>query len=83
MAVATRCLGFASALRLLGWAFSATSGKEDKPENYALVTWELHAKDGATLATISQDGIGDDKGVEPSKANWKLVLEGLKKTVKP
>jgi uncharacterized protein YndB with AHSA1/START domain len=61
--------------------FSTTSGKEDKPESYALVTWELHAQDGATIVTVSQDSIATEKGVESSKANWKTVLEGLKKTV--
>lgn len=61
--------------------FSTTSGKEDKPENYALVTWALHEDSGATVVTVSQDGLHDQKGVEGSKANWKGVLQGLKKTV--
>ena len=61
--------------------FSTTSGKEDKPENYALVTWELHKKDAATIVAVSQDGLETEKGVEGSKANWMVVLEGLKKTV--
>ena len=61
--------------------FSTTSGKEDKPENYAVVTWELHEKDGATVVAVSQDGIQTEKGVEGSKTNWHGVLEGLKKTV--
>lgn len=61
--------------------FSESSGKEDKPENYALVTWELHEKDGATVVTVSQDNIADEKGVEGSKRNWTGVLQGLKKTV--
>jgi uncharacterized protein YndB with AHSA1/START domain len=61
--------------------FSTTSGKEDKPENYALVTWELHEKDGTTVVTVSQDGISTDKGVEDSKTNWTAVLKGLKQTV--
>ena len=61
--------------------FSTTSGKEDKLENYALVTWELNEKDGATAVTVSQDGISTEKGVEGSKANWAAVLKGLKQTV--
>ena len=61
--------------------FSTTSGKEDKPENYALVTWELHEKDDTTIVAVSQDGIQSEKGVDGSKANWNAVLEGLKKTV--
>ena len=60
--------------------FSASSGKEDKPENYSVVTWKLHGEDGATVVTVSQDNIATEKGVEGSKANRKTVLEGLKKT---
>ena len=61
--------------------FSSMSGKEDKPENYALVTYELREKDGVTTLTVSQDGIASEKGVESSKANWAGVLKGLKHTV--
>lgn len=61
--------------------FSTTSGKEDKPENYVLVTWKLHDKDDATTVEVSQDGLHDEKGVTASKSNWTAVLQGLKKTV--
>jgi uncharacterized protein YndB with AHSA1/START domain len=61
--------------------FSTTSGKEDKPENYALVSWRLHPKDGATVLSVSQDGIANESGVEGAKKNWTMVLEGLKKVV--
>ena len=61
--------------------FSTNSGKEDKPENYALVTWELNEKDGMTAVTVSQDSISTEKGVEGSEANWAAVLKGLKQTV--
>lgn len=61
--------------------FSTTSGKEDTPENHALVTWELHPKGDATVVAVSQAGIETEKGVEGSQANWNGVLEGLKKTV--
>ena len=61
--------------------FSTTSGKEDKPENYALVSWKLDEVDGDTVVTVSQSNIASEKGVEGSKANWTTVLSGLKKTV--
>ena len=61
--------------------FSTTSGKEDKPENYALVSWKLDEVDGDTVVTVSQSNIPSEKGVEGSKANWTTVLNGLKKTV--
>ena len=60
--------------------FSKSSGKEDKPENYSLVTWKLHAEEGDTIVTVAQDGISSEKGVETSKANWANVLKGLKET---
>ncbi len=50
--------------------FSTTSGKEDKPEIHALVTWELHDKGDATVVAVSQDGIQTEKGVEGRYANW-------------
>jgi uncharacterized protein YndB with AHSA1/START domain len=61
--------------------FSASSGKEDKPENYALVTWKLDGEGDTTKLTVSQDHIADEKGIEGSKKNWSNVLEGLKRTV--
>lgn len=61
--------------------FSAASGREDKPENYALVTWQLEEQDGATVVAVSQDNIANEQGVQASQKNWHSVLEGLKKTV--
>lgn len=61
--------------------FSTSSGKEDTPENYALVTWQLDERNGSTVVSVSQDSIGSEKGVETSKKNWDAVLQGLKKTV--
>ena len=58
--------------------FSTSSGKPDKPENYALVTWALHENDGAIVLTVSQDNIPNEKAVESAKANWTGVLKGLK-----
>lgn len=60
--------------------FSESSGKEDKPENYALVTYELSEQAGATVVSVSQDNISDEKGVEASQRNWTMVLQALKKT---
>jgi uncharacterized protein YndB with AHSA1/START domain len=60
--------------------YSASSGKEDKPENYSLVTWKLQEQAGETVVTVTQDGISSEKGVESSNANWAGVLKGLKET---
>jgi uncharacterized protein YndB with AHSA1/START domain len=61
--------------------FSTASGKEDKPENYHLVTWQLAAKDGGTEVSVTQDGVATEKGIAASEQNWNGVLQGLKKTV--
>jgi uncharacterized protein YndB with AHSA1/START domain len=61
--------------------YSPLSGKEDKPENYANVNYEIHEKDGHTLLTVSQDNIDDEKSVEHMKNNWQTVLNGLKAVV--
>ncbi|MET0384479.1 MAG: SRPBCC family protein [Polyangiales bacterium] len=61
--------------------FSTSSGKPDKPENYALVTWQLAAQGGGTLVKVSQDNLATEQAVEASQKNWTSVLEGLKKVV--
>lgn len=61
--------------------YSSMTGKEDKPENYDLVTYTLEEKDGKTTITITQDNIKSEKAVEGSKANWNGVLQGMKKAV--
>jgi uncharacterized protein YndB with AHSA1/START domain len=59
--------------------WSSIGGLEDKPENYATVTYELETKNGGTLLTVSQDNIADEKGVDHMKKNWSMVLETIKK----
>ena len=66
--------------RLLSYLYwSSMSGKEDKPENYANVTYELWQRNNATDLTITQDNIADEKTKEHSVQNWKSVLSDLKK----
>ena len=60
---------------------SSMSGKEDKPENYNLVTYKLTPSNGKTVVTISQDNILTEKEKEHSRENWKLVLKKLKEVV--
>ena len=60
---------------------SSMSGKEDKPENYNLVTYKLTPSNGKTVVTISQDNIFSEKEKEHSRENWKLVLKKLKEVV--
>jgi hypothetical protein len=62
--------------------FSSMSGLEDKPENYATVTYELKAQNGGTsLLTVTQDNNADEKGKEHSEKNWEMVLNTMKKVL--
>ncbi len=61
--------------------FSTMSGQEDRPENYALVTWELEPRGSDTVLSVSQDHLSTTDGVEGAKRNWNGVLANLKKIV--
>lgn len=58
--------------------FSSLSGKEDVPENYAHVTYELSEDRDGTLLTVTQDNIDNEKSRQHSEQNWGTVLESLK-----
>jgi uncharacterized protein YndB with AHSA1/START domain len=59
--------------------WSSMSGTEDKPENYANVSYRVTEKDGVTTLEITQDGIKDEASKEHSEQNWQMVFGGLKK----
>ena len=61
--------------------FSSFSGKEDKPENYATVTYELKEDGKGTVLSISQDNIENEEGKKHMKENWEMVLKKLKEVV--
>jgi len=61
--------------------WSSMGGKEDKPENYNLVTYRLYEADGKTTVTLTQDNIHSEKEKEHSAANWNMVLQKLKEVV--
>lgn len=61
--------------------WSSMGGKEDKPENYNLVTYKLSSKNGKTVVTLSQDNIQSEKEKEHMEVNWKMTLKNLKKVV--
>ncbi|MFV5692798.1 SRPBCC family protein [Flavobacterium sp. LT1R49] len=60
---------------------SSMSGKEDKPENYNLVTYKIEKKDNETVITLSQDNISNEKEKNHSTENWKMVLKKLKEVI--
>jgi len=59
--------------------WSSMSGIEDKPENYAIITYKLMEKDDQVNLTIIQENIPDEKMKKHSEENWRKVLDGLKK----
>lgn len=61
--------------------WSSASGTEDKPENYALVSYRLEEEDGKTQLTVTQDNCLTEQSRNHSEQSWKTVLEGLKKIV--
>ena len=61
--------------------WSSMGGKEDKPENYNLVTYKLTNKDDKTVITVTQDNNASEKEKEHSTENWKAVLKKLKEVV--
>ena len=61
--------------------WSSMSGKEDKPENYNLVTYRLKESGGKTAVTLTQDNIADEKEKAHMIENWNMVLGKLKKVV--
>jgi uncharacterized protein YndB with AHSA1/START domain len=65
-------------LRYTYW--SSMSGKEDVPENYANVSYEVRSIDNnKTELTIVQDGNQSEQSRDHSESNWGTVLDNLKK----
>jgi uncharacterized protein YndB with AHSA1/START domain len=58
--------------------WSPMSGKEDRPENYNVVTYTLNTHEGFTRLTLNQDNILSPEEKEHVTKNWEQVLQGLK-----
>jgi uncharacterized protein YndB with AHSA1/START domain len=61
--------------------WSSAGGKEDKPENYNLVTYKLSNKDDKTVVKLTQDNVNSEEEKEHVTGNWKAVLKKLKEVV--
>ncbi len=61
--------------------FSPLSGLPDVPENYHTVTIELSRDGKQTRVSLMQDHNPTEEEREYSQANWKMMLEALKKVV--
>jgi uncharacterized protein YndB with AHSA1/START domain len=59
--------------------WSSLGGLEDKPENYATVTYALSEEAGRTRLSLTQDNISTEEERDHSERNWSLVLEAMKK----
>ena len=55
--------------------------QEDKPENYANVTYTIEENEESTRLTLTQDNISDEKEKEGNTKNWTTALEKLKEVV--
>ena len=58
--------------------WSSISGIEDKPENYAILTYEITGEDDDITVSVLQENIPDEKMKAHSEENWNKVLQGLK-----
>jgi len=76
-----KILEFKPGKSLVSTHWSPMSGVPDLPENYHKVSYQLSEKDGKTDVTILQDNNASEEENAHSEANWKAVLEGLKKLV--
>jgi uncharacterized protein YndB with AHSA1/START domain len=61
--------------------WSSMAGTDDKPENYANISYELSENNGETTLHITQDNIKNQEAKEHSEQNWKGVFEGLRKMI--
>ena len=59
--------------------WSSMAGTEDKPENYANISYTLTEENGVTTLEITQDNIKDEEQKQHSEQNWQMVMGGLKK----
>lgn len=58
---------------------SGMSGKEDKPENYNNVIYQIKPEASHNIVSITQDNIENEEGVKHMKDNWDMVLQSMKK----
>jgi uncharacterized protein YndB with AHSA1/START domain len=61
--------------------FSPLSGKDDAPENYHTLVYELKENDGKTHVSLSQDNNPSEEAAEHSRGNWEKMLSALKEVV--
>jgi len=66
--------------KLFRYTYWSSMGKlEDKPENYATVTYELVPAGAETILNIKQDNIANEEAREHSEKNWLYILSEIKR----
>ena len=66
--------------KLFRYTYWSSMGKlEDKPENYATVTYELVRAGAETILNIKQDNIANEEAREHSEKNWLYILSEIKR----
>ena len=61
--------------------YSPLSGKPDRPENYAEVSYSVRPADGGSELTVTQGNIPDEAGKAQAEGNWGVALEAIKKLI--
>lgn len=61
--------------------WSSMSGTEDKPENYADITYALTEQDGKTVLTVTQGNVKNQEAKEHSEQNWQTVFGKMKEMI--
>ncbi|MBW4360982.1 SRPBCC family protein [Flavobacterium taihuense] len=60
---------------------SSMTGKEDRAENYNLVTYKIATHNDKTVITLTQDNNATEKEKEHSTENWKMVIKKMKQVI--
>lgn len=67
------------AARLVHTHFSPLGGEADEPQNYHTLTWIMHAQDGATQLTLTQDNNPSADAAQHSQGMWDMLLADVKR----
>lgn len=58
--------------------WSSISGLPDRAENYNTVLWEIDAREGGTVLSITQDNNPSSDSAQHAQQNWEMVLAKIK-----
>jgi uncharacterized protein YndB with AHSA1/START domain len=61
--------------------WSSFTGTEDKPENYATITYTLSGNDGNVTLSVTQTNVPSQEQKEKSEGNWGMVFDGMKELI--